>query len=453
MITLTFFLANALRPVRRDFPDDCTIIIGRAATGPDFVVLGDAPNFEVRARSAHLSDDHAVIVCRAGSVTLVDRHSRNGTFVRLDPARPHPLDARPVRLGHDLVIVRDDPSRPLPEYLGHLTPEAFAAWVRAHLGDHLSVELTTAPNASCLALVGPPLHLLVRPVGEARTLDADASWWLRAVVNTWNASARPLVDARPWRFEARSTSRRRALDLARRVAAAALPVLLVGPAGAGRTVLAQDLHDHGAAPDSPFVTARCATLTPASLARHFDLAGDGTLFLDEVTDLSPATQSELLSRLSSEPDGHASAAARILAATTADLASAAWSERLDHDLRDHLALIVLEVTPDSANTPAADPGPAPTASVKNIAPPATLGRLFADMVFLLAARDAGGCAPLSRRVHMTYQGADARLGALDVTVGDRAGCDARIAVLQRDLRAHIAGAPAVVEALRGVLDE
>ncbi|MDO9022027.1 MAG: sigma 54-interacting transcriptional regulator [Deltaproteobacteria bacterium] len=450
MITLTFFLANALRPVRREFPDDCTITIGRAVEGPDLVVLGAAPAFEVRARSPHLSDDHAVIVCRSGAVTLEDRGSRNGTFVRLDPARPHPLDARPVRLGHDLVVVRDDPSRPLPEYLGHLAPEAFAAWLRAHLGDRLSVELTPDPTATSLALVGTALHLAVRPVGEARTLDADASWWLRAVVNTWNASARPLTDARPWRFEARSASRRRALDLARRVAGTALPVLLVGPSGAGRTVLAQDLHDHGTAPDSPFVTARCATLTPATLAGHLDLAGDGTLFLDELADLSAATQSELLSRLSAGPRAHHPPAARVLAATTSDLASAAWSERVQRDLRDRLALLVIDVHADHAD--AAPPSADVPAPVKNIAPPATLGRLFADMVFLLAARDASGCAPLSRRVHMTYQGADARLGALDVTVGDRAACDAKIAALQRELRAHVARAPAVMDALRGVLD-
>ena len=214
MITLTFFLNNALRPVRRDFPDDCTITIGRAATGPDLQLLGEGPHFELRARSANLSDDHARIVCRSGEVTLEDHHSRNGTFVRLDPDHPHPLDARPVRLGHDLVVVRDDPSRPLPQHLGHLAPEAFAAWLQSHLGDRLVVELTDTPTAHSFPLVGTALHLSARPAGDARTLDADACWWLRAVVNTWNASARPLADTRPWRFEGLSAAHRRALDLA-----------------------------------------------------------------------------------------------------------------------------------------------------------------------------------------------------------------------------------------------
>ncbi len=195
-------LRSSLRPLRRDFPDDCTISVGRSASGPDLTVLGEGPAFELRARSTHLSDDHARIVCRTGEVTVEDHHSRNGTFVRLEPERPHPLDARPVRFGHDLVVVRDDPSRPLPQHLGHFSPEAFAAWLRSHLGDRLRVEVVSAPTAQSLPLVGTGLHVVARPLDEGRTLDSDAAWWLRAVVNTWNASARPLPHDRPWRFEA-----------------------------------------------------------------------------------------------------------------------------------------------------------------------------------------------------------------------------------------------------------
>jgi len=451
LITLTFFLNQSLRPLRRDFPDDCTISVGRSASGPDLTVLGEGPDFELRARSTHLSDDHARIVCRAGEVTVEDHHSRNGTFVRLDPERPHPLDARPVRFGHELVVVRDDPSRPLPQHLGHFSPEAFAAWLRSHLGDRLRVEVVSTPTAQSLPLVGTGLHVVARPLDEGRTLDSDAAWWLRAVVNTWNASARPLPHDRPWRFEALTASRRRALDLARRASLTALPVLLVGPDGAGKTRLAQDLHDHGTAPDSPFVTARCATLTPATLARHLDLADDGTLFLDELTELSAPAQSELLARLG--PVAPAAQGPRVVAATVHDLAAAPWCERVDRALVDRLGVVVIQVPPadrSSADTP---PALDPDASLKSVAPPAMLGRMLADVVFLLAARDASGCAQLSRRVHMTYQGADARLSALDVTVGDRASCDARLAKIQQELRAHCARSPAIAAALRGVLDE
>lgn len=452
MITLTFFLNQSLRPVRRDFPDDCTISVGRSASGPDLTVLGEGPAFELRARSTHLSDDHARIVCRAGEVTVEDRHSRNGTFVRLDPERPHPLDARPVRFGHELVVVRDDPSRPLPQHLGHFSPEAFAAWLRSHLGDRLRVEVVSTPTAQSLPLVGTGLHVVARPLDEGRTLDSDAAWWLRAVVNTWNASARPLPHDRPWRFEALTAARCRALDLARRASLTALPVLLVGPAGADKTLLAQDLHDHGAAPDSPFVTARCATLTPATLARHLDLADDGTLFLDELTELSAPVQSELLARLGPDAGAAQAPGPRVVAATLHDLAAEPWCALVDRALVDRLGLVVIHVPPADRTSADAPPALDPDASLKSVAPPAMLGRMLADAVFLLAARDASGCAQLSRRVHMTYQGADARLSALDVTVGDRASCDARLAKIQQELRAHCARSPAIAAALRGVLD-
>lgn len=447
MIALTFVLAGSVRSVRREFPDDCTIAVGRAEAGPDVVVLGDGPRFELRARSAHLSDDHALITCRAGAVTVEDRRSRNGTFVRLDPGLPHPLDARPVRLGHDLVVVRDDPSRPLPDYLGHLTADAFAAWVRSHLGDRFVVELSDRATATSLPLAAAGRHLAVHPAGDARTLDAAAQWWLRTVVTTWNASARTSPPPRPWRFDASSPARRRALDLARRAAATTLPVLLVGPAGSGRATLAQDLHDHGATHEAPFVTARCATLTPATLARLLDLAADGTLYLDELADLPDAAQSELLSRL----DASHAPSARLVVATTHDLSAAEPAARVQRDLVDRLSLLVVEVTasePAPSDPPSAEPPP----PLKNVAPPATLGRLFADLVFLLAARDARSCALLARRVHMTYQGADARLAALDVALSDRPAIDAKIGALQAELRAHVSGAPAVAQVLRATLD-
>lgn len=447
MIALTFFLSGSVRSVRREFPDDCTIAIGRADAGPDLVVLGDGPRFELRARSAHLSDDHALLTCRAGVITLEDRRSRNGTFVRLDPELPHPLDARPVRLGHDLVLVRDDPSRPVPDYLGHLSADAFVAWVRSHLGDRFAVELSAHATTTSLPLAATGHHLVVASAGDSRTLDAAVQWWLRTVVTTWNASTRPSPPPRPWRFDASSPARRRALDLARRAAATTLPVLLVGPAGSGRATLAQDLHDHGATPDAPFVSARCATLTPATLARLLDLADDGTLYLDELADLPVTTQTELLSRLSASPS--LSRPLRLVAATAHDLD--APPANLLRDLLDRLSLLVIEVTaPVSAPTEPAPSEPAP--SLKNVAPPATLGRLFADLVFLLAARDARGCSQLARRVHMTYQGADARLAALDVDLSDRPSIDAKIASLQAELRAHVSGAPAVTQVLRGVLD-
>jgi DNA-binding NtrC family response regulator len=102
------------------------------------------------------------------------------------------------------------------------------------------------------------------------------------------------------------------LDVAR-AADSGSPVLITGPTGSGKTLVARVIHRSGGRAAGPFVTLHCQALpetlleaelfghdkgafTGAATAKagHLELAHGGTLFLDEIGDLPPSVQAKLL---------------------------------------------------------------------------------------------------------------------------------------------------------------
>jgi len=103
------------------------------------------------------------------------------------------------------------------------------------------------------------------------------------------------------------------LDRARLAAQTDLPILILGESGAGKTILARAIHNSSARKGGPFIAFNAAALSETLLdsqlfghergaftgAQHrvkgkFELADRGTLFVDEVADLSPLAQSKIL---------------------------------------------------------------------------------------------------------------------------------------------------------------
>lgn len=125
------------------------------------------------------------------------------------------------------------------------------------------------------------------------------------------------------------------------------PVLILGESGAGKELVAREIHARGSFPQEPFVAEACGVLVegsagggslPGLLAR----VGKGTLFLDEVGELSPAVQTQLLRALrpADAPQG-----CRVLAASHKDLRRLVQEGRFREDLYYRLDVLRINVPP------------------------------------------------------------------------------------------------------------
>ena len=142
-----------------------------------------------------------------------------------------------------------------------------------------------------------------------------------------------------------------------RLAARSMNVLLRGETGTGKEMIARALFQYGDRADQPFIPVNCAaipeTLLESELFGHergaftgahsmrigrFEQARNGTIFLDEIAEMSMATQSKLLrvlqekqfQRLGSKSD--ISTNARVIAATSRDLLKALHNNQFREDL-------------------------------------------------------------------------------------------------------------------------
>jgi DNA-binding NtrC family response regulator len=125
--------------------------------------------------------------------------------------------------------------------------------------------------------------------------------------------------AGPYRFEnlvGRSPGMQRVFEVVRKVADTDLTVLIRGPSGSGKEIVANALHYHGRRRTKPFVKVNCAAFardlveselfghergafTGAVAARvgQFEAANGGTLLLDEIGDMALETQAKILRAL------------------------------------------------------------------------------------------------------------------------------------------------------------
>src|SRR6201999_3295942 len=160
------------------------------------------------------------------------------------------------------------------------------------------------------------------------------------------------------------------VDLACRVARAAVPVLITGPKGAGKERIAAIVHANSTVRAGPFVAVNCGALpaelieaelfgaeagafTGANKAREgrFELADGGTLFLDEIGNLPMPGQMKLLriletgqfERLGSSKTRQVKV--RVISATNADLVAMIREGRFREDLYYRLNVIELTLPP------------------------------------------------------------------------------------------------------------
>ncbi len=112
----------------------------------------------------------------------------------------------------------------------------------------------------------------------------------------------------------------------RAVAPTRAEVLVTGPVGSGISKVAEVVHLMSPVGQGPFVKRSASALTAEGLRRGYEDASCGSLFLDEVSAMSDATQYAMLELVEQDTD------ARIIAGTTADLSELSAQGRFNADL-------------------------------------------------------------------------------------------------------------------------
>ena len=172
------------------------------------------------------------------------------------------------------------------------------------------------------------------------------------------------------RLVGRSAAMQSLYSQIQRVAPTRASVLLIGESGTGKEVAARTLHDFSPRADQPFIAVNCGaipeTLIEAELfgyergsftgavrshAGYFERAGEGTVLLDEITEMPLEMQVKLLRVLESRQifrvggTKNIEIRCRVLAATNRDPEQAVNEGKLRADLLYRLAVVPISVPP------------------------------------------------------------------------------------------------------------
>src|ERR671923_693625 len=168
----------------------------------------------------------------------------------------------------------------------------------------------------------------------------------------------------------KSEKMKEAVDTARKAAASKSTVLLLGESGTGKEVFARAIHNWSERKDEPFIAINCVGLSKDLLESELfghekgaftgahqlkkgkmELAHGGTVFLDEVGDVSPDLQTKLLRFLQEREFERVGGTepilvdVRIIAATNRDLEAAVKSGSFREDLFHRLNVIAITLPP------------------------------------------------------------------------------------------------------------
>ncbi len=302
------------------------------------LIVDDDPEFgavvqqllEIEGYAATLTTtaQRALEVCAANEFSVVLLDLNLGTESGLDVLR-------------EVKLLR--PSLPVILITAHGSLETAAEAVREKAFDYIGKPFQ---NSALLSLIASALESREAPQNDTKTISP-----VTAIVG--NSPAMVAV-----------------YRLIARVAATDSTVLISGESGTGKELIARALHDNSIRSAKPFVPMNCGAFTETLLeselfghvrgaftgaanAHHgiFETANGGTVFLDEISETSPAFQVKLLRVLQEQevrPVGASESRkvnVRIVAATNRPVPELMESHDFRHDLLYRLSVINIQLPP------------------------------------------------------------------------------------------------------------
>lgn len=230
----------------------------------------------------------------------------------------------------------------------------------------LVLSCQSTPNAIVEAIQSGASDYLVKPFEDSKLQNCISR--LLAAHHALPGPAAGLPEGQP--FIALNERMLKIQETIRRISGSDVPVFIHGESGVGKEVVARSIHELSNRRDKRFLKINCAALPSELLESElfgyergaftgavnskpgkFQLADQGTIFLDEISEMSPALQAKLLQVLQ---DGQFSRLGgqtmtqvdvRVLAATNANPAEVLRNGSFRKDLYYRLTVVNIHVPP------------------------------------------------------------------------------------------------------------
>jgi DNA-binding NtrC family response regulator len=312
---------------------------------PGFIlVVDDEPGMRRMVSRALEREGHRVRTASTGAEAL-EAAAAGGVDLVVSDIVMEPMN------GLDLLgkLREKDPALPVVMITAHATVESAVEAMKRGAIDYLVKPFAVAELAMVVA----------KALERVRLLDERAV--LREEI------------ARHYDFEGivgQSPLMRRVFEVSASVSRTNAGVLLTGESGTGKELIARSIHFNGARKNGPFVVLNCGAVPEGVLESElfghekgaftgayrqrkgrFELAHEGTLFIDEVGELSPSSQVRLLRVLQEREfervggDETVRVDVRIIAATNKNLEEEVRGSRFREDLFYRLNVVEVPVPP------------------------------------------------------------------------------------------------------------
>jgi DNA-binding NtrC family response regulator len=262
----------------------------------------------------------------------------------------------------DLALGRGPSGMDVLRHAKELRPETLVVMITAHGSEKIAVE---AMKSGADDYVPKPfdndeIRLVVHRALERTRLQRENRLLLDQVQRQYGFEN--LIGSGP--------AMRRVFEMVQKVAETDLTVLVRGESGTGKELVAQALHNRSQRRNRPFVAVNCAAISPelveSELFGHekgaftgadarrqgrFESAHGGTIFLDEIGDMAPATQAKVLRVLQERSFERVGGTkpiqvdVRVVAATHRNLEDEVEQGRFREDLYYRLKVVEVELPP------------------------------------------------------------------------------------------------------------